>query len=90
MFAGEISLVGPEALLLLGATPAKAMIKKSFTLGSERGVWFDTEAGYPALATYHPAYLLRLRGAGSGDYEQTRQRALEDLPTAEERAGGGE
>jgi hypothetical protein len=29
---------------------------------------FDSELGLPALATYHPAYLLRLRGASSEDY----------------------
>src|ERR671910_2424800 len=33
----ELGLVRPRALILLGSTPAKALIKKSFTLKSERG-----------------------------------------------------
>jgi uracil-DNA glycosylase family 4 len=58
----ELDLVKPRALALLGSMPAKAIIKKSFTLRSEHGTLFDTEFGKPALATYHPAYLLRLGG----------------------------
>src|SRR5215207_5318310 len=49
----ELGLVKPHALILLGSTPAKALIKKSFTLKSERGTPFDSELGLPALATYH-------------------------------------
>jgi uracil-DNA glycosylase family 4 len=78
----ELDLVKPRALALLGGTPAKAMIKKSFTLKSEHGTLFDTEFGMPALATYHPAYLLRLRGVGSEDYDRMRQQVVEDLGAA--------
>ena len=63
----ELDPVKPRALALLGSTPAKTMIGKSFTLKSEHGTLFDTEFWMPALATYHPAYLLRLRGVGSED-----------------------
>ena len=78
----ELGLVRPHALILLGSTPAKALIKKSFTLKSERGMLFDSELGLPALATYHPAYLLRLRGASSEDYDQMKQQVVEDLGAA--------
>ena len=74
--------------MLLGSTPAKAMIKKSFTLKSEHGTLFDTEFGMPALATYHPAYLLRLRGVGSEDYDRMRQQVVDDLGAAWEHAQG--
>ena len=84
----ELDLVKPRALVLLGGTPAKALIKKSFTLKSEHGTPFDTEFGVPALATYHPAYLLRLRGAGSEDYDRMRQQVVEDLGAAWEHAQG--
>src|SRR5215204_3714684 len=84
----ELDLVKPRALALLGSTPAKAMIKRSLTLKSEHGTLFDTEFGMPALATYHPAYLLRLRGVGSEDYDQMRQQVVEDLGAAWERAQG--
>lgn len=84
----ELGIVEPEALILLGTTPAKALIKKSFTLRSDRGAWFDSELGIPALATYHPAYLLRLRGADGEDYERAREQMLEDLRTVWKRIGG--
>src|SRR5215208_3831434 len=84
----ELDLVKPRALALLGGTPAKAMIKKSFTLKSEHGTLFDTEFWMPALATYHPAYLLRLKGVGSEDYDQVRQQVVDDLGGAWEHAQG--
>jgi uracil-DNA glycosylase family 4 len=84
----ELDLVKPNALILLGSTPAKALIQKSFTLKSKRGILFDSELGLPALATYHPAYLLRLRGASSEDYDQTREGVVEDLSAAWEHAQG--
>jgi len=84
----ELALVKPRALALLGGTPAKAIIKKSFTLKSEHGTPFDTEFGMPALATYHPAYLLRLRGVGSEDYDRMRQQVVDDLGAAWEHAQG--
>jgi len=82
----ELGLVKPRALILLGSTPAKALIKKSFTLKSERGMPFDSDLGLPALATYHPAYLLRLRGASSEDYDQMRAQVVGDLGAAWEHA----
>ena len=84
----ELGLVKPRALILLGSTPAKALIKKSFTLKSERGTLFDSDLGLPALATYHPAYLLRLRGASSEDYDQMRAQVVGDLGAAWEHAQG--
>ena len=44
--------------------------------------------GWPALATYHPAYLLRLRGVGSEDYDRLRSQVVEDLRAAWQRAQG--
>jgi uracil-DNA glycosylase len=78
----ELGLIKPKFLVLLGTTPVKALIKKSFTLKSERGTTFDSQLGLPALATYHPSYLLRLRGAGSDDYGEMRNQVTEDLGAA--------
>lgn len=82
----ELGLVEPVALLLLGSTPAKALIHKSFTLGTGRGEPRESRLGIPAVATYHPAYLLRLRG--TGDYDRMRDLVLRDMAAAWERAGG--
>jgi uracil-DNA glycosylase len=82
----ELDLIKPDALVLLGSTPAKALIKKSFTLKSGRGTPFDSEVGLPALVTYHPAYLLRLKGVGGEDYGRMRKQVIEDLGAAWEHA----
>jgi uracil-DNA glycosylase family 4 len=82
----ELGFIKPRAMVLLGGTSAKALIKKSFTLNSDHGTLFDSELGWPALATYHPAYLLRLRGVGSEDYDRLRSQVVEDLRAAWQRA----
>lgn len=82
----EIRIVGPRVLVLLGGVPAKALLGGSFTLSRDRGRFFDSNLGLPALATYHPAYLLRLRGRG--DYEGLREQVVSDLAAARRRADG--
>ncbi|HEY8596927.1 MAG TPA: uracil-DNA glycosylase, partial [Thermomicrobiales bacterium] len=75
----ELALIAPAALILFGNTPAKALIGKAFAMGANRGTWFTTVADIPALATYHPAYILRLEGE---DFDRTRQIVVNDLVTA--------
>ena len=41
----ELRLVASSILVLLGNVPAKALINRSFAMGSDRGVWFETELG---------------------------------------------
>ncbi|MGN6565870.1 MAG: uracil-DNA glycosylase [Thermomicrobiales bacterium] len=77
----ELTLVSPAALILFGNVPAKALIGKNFAMGANRGTWFTTTAGIPALATYHPAYILRLEGP---PYDETRAQVVADLITARE------
>jgi uracil-DNA glycosylase family 4 len=84
----ELGFIRPRALVLLGSTPARALIKKSFTLKSEHGNLFDSELGLPALATYHPAYLLRLRGVDSEDHDEIKNQVVEDLSAAWKRTHG--
>ncbi len=74
------------ATLCVGTLP---LIKKSSTLKSERGNLVNLERGLAALATYHPAYLLRLRGASSEDYDPMREQVVKDLGKAWKRAQGG-
>lgn len=64
----HIALVRPALLLLAGGVSAKALTGRSEGVLRLRGKWFDIEvAGLPhpvsALATLHPAYLLRSAGA---------------------------
>ena len=76
----ELALIAPTALILFGNTPAKALIGKGFAMGANRGEWFATAAQIPALATYHPAYILRLEG---DDETRTRQLVTDDLARAQ-------
>ena len=85
----ELEIIAPRALVLLGTTPAKALIDRSFTMGSGRGVWYTSGANVPALATYHPAYLLRQTGEALDRAQNlviedltAAHKALDDLPEA--------
>ena len=75
----ELDLIAPAALILFGNVPAKALIGRAFAMGANRGAWFETAVGPPALATYHPAYILRLEGP---DFDRTRAVVVADLVTA--------
>jgi uracil-DNA glycosylase len=75
--------VAPSVLVLLGNVPAKALVDRSFAIGFDRGVWSESVLRAPAIATYHPAYVVRLRGT---DFEGTRELVVSDLVAAWERA----
>jgi uracil-DNA glycosylase len=53
----HIELAGPRLLLILGNTPAQALLGRS-GITRLRGEWTEA-AGRPALPSLHPAYLLR-------------------------------
>ncbi len=60
----QIELVGPKILVLLGGAAAKTLLNRSDGITRLRGRRFDYETPglggpIPALATYHPAFLLR-------------------------------
>ncbi|MBP5858398.1 uracil-DNA glycosylase [Marivibrio halodurans] len=62
--ARHIQLVRPKILLLVGGKSAKSLLGTEQGITKLRGRWFDYDAGgevgtLPALATFHPAYLLR-------------------------------
>jgi DNA polymerase len=69
-----IALIRPKALLLVGGTSAKAMLKRNEGILSLRGRWFewrgeDPELEIPALPTLHPAFLLRQPAAKRKSWE---------------------
>lgn len=58
----HIELARPEVLLLLGNTPAQALLEKSEGITRLRGRWQEVTIGdsiLPAMPSFHPAYLLR-------------------------------
>jgi len=60
----HIELVDPEFLVLIGGASAKTLLGRSEGIMRLRGQWFQYQSPrmprpIPALATFHPAYLLR-------------------------------
>ena len=51
----------PEALVLLGATAAKALLGSSFRVTQHRGELLDSELAPIVAATVHPVSILRQR-----------------------------
>jgi uracil-DNA glycosylase family protein len=58
---GELEVVEPQALVLLGATAAKALLGSSFRLTQHRGELLDSELAPIVSATIHPSAILRER-----------------------------
>lgn len=80
----ELALVRPAMVLCVGATAAKALIGRDFKITADRGRWLTTRDGTPALATYNPAYVLRLEG---DDRTRAEHEVLLDLASVKERLG---
>jgi uracil-DNA glycosylase family protein len=55
----ELEVVQPEALVLLGATAAKALLGSSFRVTQHRGELLDSELAPIVAATVHPSSILR-------------------------------
>jgi uracil-DNA glycosylase family protein len=66
-FWAEMKAIQPEAVVLLGAVAAKAVMGSSFRVTRERGQMLEGPDGRTVLATVHPASILR------GDPELRRQ-----------------
>ena len=56
----QLELIGPEVLVAFGAFAARTLLGATGSLGSLRGR-VHRYRGYPLVATYHPAALLRNR-----------------------------
>jgi len=59
---GELILVAPKIVVMLGASAAQAMLGRSASVMKQRGRVFDLPGGRHGLVTVHPSYLLRLQG----------------------------
>ncbi len=55
----ELSRIGPEVLVLLGATAAQAILGRSFRVTQERGTFVDSPLAPIVTATIHPSSILR-------------------------------
>jgi uracil-DNA glycosylase len=73
----ELKVVKPEAVVLLGATAAKALLGSSFRVTQHRGELLDSEIAPIVTATIHPSAILR----GPDEQMRAEERAAfaEDL-----------
>ncbi|HZH99176.1 MAG TPA: uracil-DNA glycosylase [Fimbriimonadaceae bacterium] len=55
----QLAFLAPKVILCVGAPSAKNLIKKDFKITKERGLYFPCEFARTAIATLHPAYILR-------------------------------
>ena len=82
----HIALAHPRVVVLAGGTSASTILNRSEGITKLRGRWFDLEVPglstpVPALATYHPSFLLRAPARKS--------EAWSDLLSLQSRLAGG-
>ena len=64
---GELTTIKPALVVALGATAAKALLGPKFRISRSRGKVVRTPDLPPVLATFHPSYVLRMKGRPGGD-----------------------
>jgi DNA polymerase len=81
----QIALVAPKAVLLAGGTAVSALLGQE-GITRLRGKWFElgipgVGMSFPALATFHPSYLLRTPQSKKDAWRDllSLQRKLEEL-----------
>jgi DNA polymerase len=74
---GELALVAPEIVVVLGATAAQSLLGRAFRVTKERGVERATPLAPHTFATVHPASVLR--APDEALREQAREAFLADL-----------
>jgi uracil-DNA glycosylase len=72
---GQLEAIKPEIILCLGGPAAKTVIDKDFRITKDRGQWYE-KGGAKAMATFHPAYVLRQRG---DDLQRTKRLVWKDI-----------
>jgi uracil-DNA glycosylase family protein len=84
--AQELDVLKPEALVLLGATAAKALLGSSFRVTQERGqLLTDTGLAPLVAATIHPSAILRRRS--DEERQAEREAFARDLAVVAEAIG---
>lgn len=65
----QVEIIQPRVLLCLGAPAGRGVIDPGFNITDQRGQWFEGPYRSRLIATFHPAFILRRGGAGSGAKE---------------------
>ncbi len=72
----QIATIRPRVILCLGAPSARSFLGAQFSITRQRGQWFEGPNGIPLMATFHPAYLLRMTG---GELHAVKRLVWQDL-----------
>jgi DNA polymerase len=59
----QLEIIAPKVILCVGLPSARNLIKKEFKITVERGKYFPCAYAKTAIATLHPAYILRQQSA---------------------------
>lgn len=79
----ELAIIKPKVVVALGSVALHYLGNNDMRITRDRGMWFKTEQGIDCIATYHPAYLLRLYGR---EQVAAKWDVFHDLEAARERA----
>lgn len=79
----ELTIVQPKVIVALGGVAMHFLGNPDMRITRDRGQWFRTAQGFDCIATYHPAYLLRLSGR---ELVKAKWDVYYDLVAARERA----
>ena len=58
----ELEIIQPKVIVALGGVALHFLGNADMRITKDRGQWFKTAQGFDCIATFHPAYLLRLSG----------------------------
>ena len=58
----ELEIIQPKVIVALGGVALHFLGNADMRITKDRGQWFKTSQGFDCIATFHPAYLLRLSG----------------------------
>lgn len=77
----EIQIINPKVVLCIGGPASNSILKVNRSVSSLRGKWYTENIFPPAVVrvTYHPAYILRLKGT---EYQQRTSEFQDDLTMA--------
>ena len=78
----ELAIIEPKVIVALGGVALHFLGNADMRITKDRGQWFKTAQGFDCIATFHPAYLLRLSGH---DLVTAKWDVFHDLEAAREK-----
>ena len=78
----ELAIIQPKVIVALGGVALHFLGNADMRITKDRGQWSKTSQGFDCIATFHPAYLLRLSGH---DLVTAKWDVFHDLEAAREK-----